>query len=202
VHVDHNSARTNGDASSPSSSTLPSALGKSSLVRFTSDAVDADTSFDQLDALDVDAAAFAPSLRRMYSDSHSFMDGALSGGRGSSASAGPRMCTLPNLTRFTAPIDGDESAPLTVAGGSSAVALASASSPAADDEESRTDGEQNSGSGSGHVYCYTTKQIEAILANVVAQTAEQFKLELGQAGASFVESGCTRTLVSRLSLSA
>ena len=82
-----------------------------------------------------------------------------------SASVG--MCTLPDLTRFKA-INGDACVPLTMSGRSSSVALTEGS--AAEIASDRS------------VHCYTTKQFEMILESVVVQTAEQFEINVGQAG--------------------
>ena len=170
--VDHNSVRDRNALSArledASSSALPSALKKTPFVRFTSDAVDANTYFDQDDSMLPDSFDDLPPLRRMYSDSHSFMDGALSG-QGSTDSdntSSQRMCSLPDLTRFKA-VDDDDCAPLTVAGGSSA---------------SSKGGNVEPDLAVGSVYCYTTKQLESILASIVAQTADQFEISVGQAG--------------------
>jgi hypothetical protein len=156
---------------SVASSELPLS-SRASFTRFTSEAVDADTPFDQhaAAALQGSAAALLP-LSRLYSDSHAFLnvEGAILLEQ-DSVEAG--MCTLPNLTRFKA-VDGDECAPLTVSTSGGGAAAAMTKGSAADTDSDR---------GRGSVYCYTNQQLETILASVVAQTAERFEMDLGQAG--------------------
>jgi hypothetical protein len=77
-HSSHQQQPLGGDVSNSAASTeLPAASRRAPFMRFTSDAVDADTSFDQHCDAALPPLGFAydvPPLRRLYSDSHSFMD--------------------------------------------------------------------------------------------------------------------------------